>query len=321
MKLIPFHEKLKEQSLEGLHRSSMATLQVNIGKLCNQACHHCHVEAGPKRTEIMNLETTERILKLIAEGDSISTVDITGGAPEMMPHFKLLVSEVRKMGLEVIDRCNISVLFEPGQEETAQFLADQKVQIVASLPCYSKENVDKQRGRGVFDKSIEGLKALNNLGYAQPNSDLQLHLVYNPGGAFLPPEQKPLEAAYKKELNELFGIQFNSLFTITNLPIKRFLVDLKRQDKEQEYMQTLIASYNPEAAKAVMCRSQLSVGWDGKIYDCDFNQMLEMADGGGLKDIWSIESFSEAIGKPISLANHCYSCTAGAGSSCGGALV
>ena len=320
LKIIPFQDTLKQNAVR-LDRTPLTTLQVNIGKLCNQACLHCHVEAGPKRTEIMELKTIDRLLELLRLAPGINTVDITGGAPELNPHFKHFVSEIREMGKEVIDRCNLTVLYEPGQENTAEFLHDQKVQIVASLPCYSKENVDKQRGNGVFDKSIRALQNLNRLGFGKPGSGLVLNLVYNTLGADLPPAQAELEKDYREELKQLFDIEFTTLFTITNMPIKRFLRDLERNGKLQEYMDLLVLSFNPDAAKSVMCRSLISVGWDGKIYDCDFNQMLEIPIAWKAKTIWDVDTFQDLEKEEIALADHCYGCTAGSGSSCGGSLL
>ena len=304
-----------------LYRKSLDILQVNIGKLCNQACLHCHVEAGPKRTEIMERVTMDRLLKLLETGERVQTIDITGGAPEMNPHFKYFVTELRKMGREVIDRCNLTVLTTPSQRGTAEFLAREKVQIIASLPCYTKDNVEKQRGNGVFNASIDALHTLNQLGYGKEGTGLKLNLVYNPGGAFLPPSQGSLKVDYQKELKENFDIDFNDLFTITNMPIKRFLHDLQRSEQLTEYMQLLIDNFNPVAAENVMCRSLISVGWDGIIYDCDFNQMLEIAVNWKRRTIWDIHSFEEFDNENIAFANHCYGCSAGSGSSCGGALT
>lgn len=316
----PFQQSIRDFGLK-IDRTPVEILQVNIGRLCNQACHHCHVEAGPKRTENMVGDTVNRVIELLEKSKTIHTVDITGGAPELNPHFRKLVSAVRRLGKKVIDRCNLTVLYEPGQEETAYFLKENEVQIVASLPCYSKENVEKQRGRGVFDKSVEALKLFNSLGYGKQNTGLVLDLVYNPTGPFLPPAQEKLERDYKAELKELFGIEFNHLFTITNMPIKRFLHDLERAGKLTEYMELLANSFNPSAAQGVMCRNLVSVSWDGELFDCDFNQMLELPLGAGRATLWEISSFDDLNGKSITLANHCYACTAGAGSSCGGALT
>jgi radical SAM/Cys-rich protein len=314
-----FSQSLKNNDLN-IARIPTETLQVNIGKLCNLACHHCHVEAGPKRKENMELKTVDRIIELLNGSPTIHTVDITGGAPELNPYFRHLVMAARKLNKKVIDRCNLTVLYEPGQEETAYFLKEYQVHIVASLPCYSKDNVEKQRGHGVFNKSIEGLKLLNKLGYADSKSGLTLDLVYNPTGPFLPPSQEKLELDYKKELQDLFDIRFNHLFTITNMPIKRFLNDLQRSGKIEQYMELLVNHFNPHTAKNIMCRNLVSVAWNGDLFDCDFNQMLELPFGANHKNIWDIQSFESLNDKPITFANHCYACTAGSGSSCGGAL-
>lgn len=314
-----FRQSLENNDLN-ITRNSTEILQVNIGKLCNLACHHCHVEAGPKRKENMELKTVDRIIELLNASPTIHTVDITGGAPELNPYFRHLVMVARKLNKKVIDRCNLTVLYEPGQEETAYFLKEYQVHIVASLPCYSKDNVEKQRGHGVFNKSIEGLKLLNKLGYADSKSELTLDLVYNPTGPFLPPSQEKLELDYKKELQELFDIRFNHLFTITNMPIKRFLNDLQRSGKLEQYMELLMNHFNPHAAKNIMCRNLVSVAWNGDLFDCDFNQMLELPFGANHKNIWDISSFENLNGKPITFANHCFACTAGFGSSCGGTL-
>lgn len=318
--LLSFHETLSRHRLK-IDRQSIEVLQINVGKLCNQACHHCHVEAGPKRTEIMEKKTVDRLIELLDQSPTIHTVDITGGAPELNSHFRYLVSEIRNRNKTIIDRCNLTVLFEKGQEETAYFLKKHQVKIMASLPCYSKKNVDVQRGSGVFDKSIHALQLLNELGYGKNDSGLELDLVYNPLGPFLPPSQEKLGADYKKELRELFGIEFNHLLTITNMPIKRFLAQLIRENKYEEYMTLLINSFNVNAVENVMCRNLISIGWDGQIYDCDFNQMLEIPIGGKRRTIWEIQSFEKLVTNKIAFANHCYGCTAGAGSSCGGSIV
>lgn len=314
-----FEQTLDEKGVV-LQRGSITTLQVNIGKLCNQACHHCHVEAGPKRTEIMERKTVNRLLDLLATEPQIHTVDITGGAPELNPHFRYFVAEIRRMGKEVIDRCNLTVFYEPNQEDTPEFLAQSQIQVVASLPCYLEDNVDKQRGKGVFGKSVSALQKLGSLGYGKEGSGLKLHLVYNPIGAHLPPAQAGLEAAYKKKLLDEFGIQFNSLFTITNMPIKRFAHMLERDGLMEQYMQLLIDNFNPKAASSVMCAELVSIGWDGKIYDCDFNQMLDMPIGWQPKTIWDIKNLSD-LDKTIAMGDHCFGCTAGSGSSCTGALM
>jgi radical SAM/Cys-rich protein len=317
--MISFAKKIAEANID-LNRKSLETLQINLGKLCNQACHHCHVEAGPNRTELMSQTIIEKVIQLLDATPSIKTIDITGGAPEMNPHFKNLVKELKKRNLNVIDRCNLTIFFEEGYEDIPKFLKDNKVHVVASLPCYTKENVDKQRGRGVFDKSIEGLKKLNDLGYGTQGTDLVLDLVYNPGGAYLPGNQKKLEEDYKRELKQFFNIRFNNLYTITNMPIKRFLSDLERSKKLDNYMQLLEDNFNTQAASAVMCKSLVSIGYDGQIYDCDFNQMLEMPIAATIKHINDLKSFNELLNKKIVLGDHCYGCTAGAGSSCSGAI-
>jgi radical SAM/Cys-rich protein len=315
-----FTERIVAEGLT-LSRRPLETLQVNIGKRCNQACRHCHVESSPIRTENMTFATIERLLMLLAYAPGISTVDITGGAPELNPNFRHFVTQLRAMERTVIDRCNLTVLFERGQQDTAAFLAHHQVQITASLPCYTTGNVDKQRGSGVFDKSIAALRMLNDLGYGKPGSGLILNLVYNPLGAFLPGAQAGLQADYKRVLMDQHGIVFNSLFTITNMPIKRFLDDLIRQGALDEYMALLAERFNPSAAEGVMCRDLVSIGWDGTIYDCDFNQMLELPASGRRRTIWEIEALSDLQRDPIALDNHCYGCTAGAGSSCGGSLA
>lgn len=316
---VDFREKLRQYDLAELRRREVTTLQLNVGKLCNQACHHCHVEAGPKRTEIMPARVAERVLTLLAATLEIQTVDITGGAPELNENFRLLVSESRRMQKQVIDRCNLTVLFEPGLETLAEFLAANHVEITASLPCYTESNVDQQRGKGAFEKSIRALRMLNTIGYGKPGSRLALNLVYNPLGASLPPPQEKLEADYKSHLRESFGIEFNRLFTITNMPIKRFADMLVREGKHESYMGLLANHFNPATVEHVMCRDLVSIGWDGKIYDCDFNQMLDLETPGG-KNIWEIDSFSELANSRIATDSHCFGCTAGAGSSCGGSL-
>ena len=315
-----FARTLREHKL-ALPRTSLEILQVNVGKLCDLACQHCHVEAGPKRTEIMQAATVERLLALLADAPAVHTLDLTGGAPELNPHFRTLVREARAMGKTVIDRCNLTVLFRPGQEDTADFLAGQGVKVVASLPCYTKANVEQQRGEHVFDPSLRALHQLNALGYGRADSVLELDLVYNPLGASLPPSQAALEDTYRRELGEHFGIVFNRLFTITNMPIKRFLHLLERDGHYERYMQTLLDAFNPQAALGVMCRNLLSVSWDGQLFDCDFNQALELPLSGRQRSVWDIETLADVDREPIAFANHCYGCTAGAGSSCGGSLT
>ena len=313
-----FDATLKSAGLSPLSRESVTTVQVNVGKVCNQACVHCHVEAGPLRTESMDRETARRVVDLINASAGVETVDITGGAPELNPNFRWLVEESRRAVRKVIDRCNLTILFEPGQQDLPEFLAGNEVEVTASLPCYTRDNVDKQRGRGAFDKSIAALRRLNELGYGVENR-LRLNLVYNPLGPSLPPSQAALEADYKKRLREDYGIEFHGLFTLTNMPIRRFADSLVRIGKSEEYQDLLERSFNPATVDSVMCRSMISIGYDGALYDCDFNQMLDIgADGPAT--VWDISSFDQLAGASIRTARHCFGCTAGAGSSCGGAL-
>ncbi len=315
-----FDGVLADHGLSPLLRFETTTLQINVGKLCNQACHHCHVEAGPKRSEIMPRHVANRCLGLLVNSPTIRSVDITGGAPELNPEFRRVVDGARRLGRQVIDRCNLTVFFEPAQADLAEFLAENRVEITASLPCYTAENVEKQRGKGVFDKSIRALQILNELGYGKSGSGLTLNLVYNPLGAYLPPPQEELEADYKQELYDHFGIEFNRLFTITNMPIKRFAEYLSRAGKSEQYMSLLVNHFNPATVEGLMCRSLVSVGWDGKLYDCDFNQMLDL-EMPNVSTIWSINTFSGLAGRRIATGSHCFGCTAGAGSSCGGSLA
>jgi len=292
-------------------------LQVNMGKLCNQACKHCHVDAGPKRTEIMTRETVNHVLDAV-DFLKPSIVDLTGGAPEMNEHFRFLVSELRRRNVdEIIDRCNLTILLEPGYEWLADFLAEQRVNVTASLPFYMEENVDRQRGKGVFSKSIEALHLLNSKGFG---SDLPLNLVYNPQGAYMAPDQQELETIYKRYLQEHFHIVFNNLYTITNMPIARFKHYLELSGNYNRYMNKLVSRFNPGTLDSLMCRSLISVGWDGLLYDCDFNQMMdtpvETEERPHIADIRNIQM----AGRPIVIGDHCYGCTAGSGSSCGGAL-
>ncbi len=314
-----FERTLAGHSLD-IRRMAVSTVQVNTGRLCNQACAHCHVEAGPLRRELMQKRTIDRVLQLLEHSPTVLEVDITGGAPELNPHFRFLVQASRRSGKSVIDRCNLTVLFEPGQEDTAEFLAAHRVRIVASLPCYLEDNVDAQRGHGVFEKSLAALRRLNTLGYGRPESGLDLNLVYNPIGAGLPPPQPALQAAYREHLGDEYGIVFNELIAMTNMPIKRFARALEREGKAESYRCLLAENFNPAAAARVMCASLVSVSWDGTLHDCDFNQMLEIPLGRRARSIWNIDSF-EAVGPGIAFADHCFGCTAGAGSSCGGALT
>lgn len=313
-----FSQTLQTHGLR-LPRTPTEIVQINVGKLCNQVCAHCHVEAGPKRTEVMGSEVVEQIIHLLERSPGVRTIDLTGGAPEMNPHFRTLVPRLCALGKTVLDRCNLTILLEDGYGDLGPFLAKNGVTIIASLPCYSKDNVEKQRGRGVFDKSIEALRLLNSLGYGKRGSGLELSLVYNPIGASLPPAQAKLEADYKRELQKLFGIEFNHLYTITNMPIKRFLWDLERKGALGQYMDLLVQAFNPKTATGVMCRNLVSIGWDGKLYDCDFNQMLEIPVPSH-RTVWDLTSF-DRFDESIEFRDHCYGCTAGAGSSCGGALL
>ncbi len=311
---------LGERGLAPPLRRSVRTLQVNVGLRCDLACHHCHVEAGPKRTEALDARSAARILELLASNPGVECLDLTGGAPELNSEFRSLVRGARELGRRVLDRCNLTVLFEPGQEDTAEFLAQQQVEVVASLPCYTAERVERQRGRGVFDRSIEGLLRLCGLGYGQPRSSLKLDLVYNPLGPQLPPPQAQLEGEYRGELRKL-GIEFHGLWTITNMPIKRFARDLARQGRHAEYMSLLVHHFNPAALPELMCRDLLSVNHAGRLYDCDFNQALGIGLTGRARTIWDVDALDSLAGDPIATGPHCFGCTAGAGSSCGGALT
>jgi radical SAM/Cys-rich protein len=318
---------LQTTNFPAISRHHLTTLQVNLGYRCNQSCVHCHVDAGPHRTEMMDDSLVEMIGQVL-RARSIETLDLTGGAPELHEGFRKIVMAARAAGVRVIDRCNLTILYEPGQEDLASFLAAHKVEVVASLPCYSMERVDKQRGKGVFDLSIAALQQLNALGYGQPGTGLILNLVYNPQGASLPPNQSTLQAEYKHELFTHFGIVFNELFALANMPIKRFGSMLISKGQFQPYMQLLRDNYAEDNLAHVMCRSTVSVDWQGYLYDCDFNQQLELAipteispdaatlNRPHLRDLLT----TDPQGKPIRVADHCYGCTAGQGSSCAGAL-
>lgn len=303
-----------------IKRAALEILQVNLGYLCNLSCTHCHVNAGPKRTEKMDEETVGLVLKAL-QSTRAKTLDLTGGAPEMNAHFRNLVVSARQMGVEVIDRCNLTIFEEEGFADLPEFLAAQGVRVVASMPCYSEKNVDLQRGKGVFEKSIRGLQKLNQLGYGKDSTGLVLDLVYNPGGAFLPPGQEQLEADYKAELSNEFDIVFNQLLTLANMPIARFGAVLTSKGEFDNYMQLLRDNYSEDNLASVMCRSTLSVDWQGYCYDCDFNQMLNLplADEGNKTHLRELLEHN-FIGDSIAIADHCFGCTAGQGSSCGGAL-
>jgi radical SAM/Cys-rich protein len=304
-----------------LVRQHLVTLQVNVGYRCNQSCVHCHVNAGPHRTEQMGSDVIEQVLAVL-ERRSISTLDITGGAPELNPHFRTLVKRARALGVRVIDRCNLTILEVPGQEDLAEFLASEQVEITASMPCYLEDNVDRQRGKGVFDGSIRALKRLNALGYGIAGSDLTLNLVYNPQGPSLPPGQAELEADYKRILGDQYGISFNRLFTLANMPIQRFGSILISKGEFNRYLALLHGAHRAENLEGVMCRNLISVDWRGMLYDCDFNQMLDLPAIGAdrrplhISDLLTLD----VANSPIQVAGHCYGCTAGQGSSCGGAL-
>ena len=317
---MPFSQALARSGLFPLRATGVEVLQVNVGKFCNQSCGHCHVDAGPDRTEVMPVAIAEQCLGVLAEHD-IPTLDITGGAPELSPVFRLLVQRAHAMDRRVIDRCNLTVLLVASHADLPEFLASHRVEIIASLPYYLAEPTDAQRGPNVFSRSIEAIRRLNALGYGDPASGLTLNLVYNPTGAFLPPRQSAIESDFRRELARRYDVRFNALYTIANMPIGRFLEFLERSGNLDRYLDTLVASYNEAAAGRVMCRQTLSVGWDGTLYDCDFNQMLNMPLRSSLpRDIGSF-SADRLERREIAVGPHCYGCTAGSGSSCGGATV
>ena len=321
--ILPFATRLSQEGT-CLNRIGIHVVQINVGKLCNQSCSHCHVEAGPHRTEIMTRKTAELVADFVRATEA-QTVDITGGAPELNPSFRWLVKQLVNCGRHVMDRCNLTVLSEPGQGGVAEFLADLGVEIIASLPCYTQENVDWQRGQGVYHKSIAALKQLNALGYGQAGSGLVLNLVYNPLGAFLPGSQAELEVDYKRKLDKAYGISFNRLLTMTNAPLGRFGRTLHESDEYATYCATLVTAFNPSTLDALMCRKMVSIGWDGFVYDCDFNQMLGLRLGNGrpfrLGELDMAELAHRIEQADVRTGDHCYGCTAGAGSSCGGVLA
>ncbi len=318
-RLETFQATLAEHG-KALTRSAPRVLQINVGKICNLTCIHCHVNAGPKRKEIMSGETVDRILAWL-EANPIDTVDLTGGAPEMIPDFRRLVDRVHAMGLSVIDRSNLTILLEPGYEDLPEFFAERGTEIIASMPCYSPDNVTKQRGEGVFDASIQALQRLNALGYGREER-LPLNLVYNPLGATLPPEQEELEEDYKRELKVHFDIDFHRLYTITNIPISRFAAYLKHNGQFEDYMRLLVENFNPASVDGLMCRDTINVDWLGNVYDCDFNQQIGLTLGNraGPYKLWDLD-LDTFRNLPIRTGSHCFGCTAGHGSSCGGALV
>ena len=302
-----------------LQREALTTLQVNLGYRCNQSCSHCHVNAGPSRTETMDPQTLALIVPVL-RARGLGCLDLTGGAPELHPGFRSLVREARALGVRVIDRCNLTILSEPRQEDLAAFLAREGVEVVASLPCYLEDNVDRQRGDGVFAASLQGLRQLNALGYGEPGGPLELHLVYNPQGPRLPPPQAALEADYRRELAQRYGIRFTGLYSLTNMPIQRFAAGLARSGALEGYRQLLREAHRPENLAAVMCRSLVSVDWQGHLHDCDFNQQLQLPPAAGVRRHLRDLLHWDPCGEPIRTADHCFGCTAGAGSSCGGAL-
>jgi radical SAM/Cys-rich protein len=316
----PFVEKMRIAGLDPLRGIGITVFQINLGKLCNQTCHHCHVDAGPGRKEVMARETAELCICALAKTE-IPNVDITGGAPELNPNFRWLVERVTALGRHVMDRCNLSVLLLPGQADLPNFLGRNRVEVIASLPHYREAQTDAQRGSGVFTKSISALRKLNELGYGQPGSGLVLNLVHNPVGAFLPPKQQAIESQFRRELEHRHGVVFNNLHTITNMPIGRFLEFLIASGNYEGYMRRLVNAFNPVAASGVMCRYTISVGWDGTLYDCDFNQMLDLPLG--FESPGHVRDFDAALldERRIATRNHCYGCTAGTGSSCGGSIT
>jgi radical SAM/Cys-rich protein len=316
-----FDAALAAHNLPLLRRGAARVLQLNLTRRCNLACHHCHVESSPRRSEAMDERTLARALELLAASPGVTLVDLTGGAPEMHPSFRSLVRETRRLGRRVIDRCNLAILDEPGHEDLGEFLARERVEIVASLPCYEAANVDGQRGRGVFARSIAALRQLNHLGYGVPGSGLELDLVYNPVGPSLPPPQAQLESDYKRELETRFGISFGRLLTLTNMPIRRYAEWLARRGELESYQGLLVNHFNPGAVPWLMCRDTVSVDWRGELFDCDFNQVLDLPPVDGRRTLWNVARLDELEGARIATADHCFGCTAGAGSSCGGALV
>ena len=314
-----FDQQLEQHQLPTLQAHTINTLQVNLGKLCNMTCDHCHVDAGPDRREIMDRETIEHCLTALKH-PGFQTLDLTGGAPEMNPHFRDMVKEATRLNKQIIDRCNLTILLAPGFQDLPEFLAEHQVDIVASLPCYLEENTDAQRGNGAFQKSIQALNTLNSLGYGKSNSSRRLTLVYNPVGFSLPPDQSQLEQAYRRELKERFGIEFTNLITITNMPISRFLSELVSQGRTEEYMERLVNAFNPETVSGLMCRSLISVDWQGNLYDCDFNQMLNLPVSIPARRHIRNFHYEDLATRDIVTNQHCYGCTAGSGSSCGGAI-
>ena len=319
--LIPFQQKLDENGLYPLKPTNIEIFQVNIGKMCNQVCKHCHVDAGPDRKEIMTKETMQQCLEALKKNPSLKTVDLTGGAPEMNPDFRWLVEEIKKLDRHIIVRCNLTIILANKKyHDLPQFYKQHYIEVVSSLPFYTQDRTDRQRGNGVFEESIKALQMLNEVGYGKEGTGLILNLVYNPAGAFLPPSQEALKREFKNSLMGKYGIEFNNLFAITNLPISRFLDYLLQTGNYENYMEKLVNSYNPVAAANVMCRNTVSVGWDGYLYDCDFNQMLELKVSCSSKHIADFNT-NDLNNREIIVGQHCYGCTAGSGSSCGGTVA
>lgn len=319
--MLPVLHLLERTSFPAIQRDNVRTVQVNLGYRCNQSCLHCHVGAGPNRTEEMSAATVDEVIAFLVDNPGVGTLDLTGGAPELNPHFRRLVQAARHLGRHVIDRCNLTVLSEPGMEDLARFLAAQSVEVVASLPCYLEDNVDRQRGQGSFTASLDGLRQLNALGYGQPGSRLSLSLVYNPQGPTLPPSQEALEAAYRQHLRNRYGIEFTRLLALANMPIQRFGSTLVSRGEFAPYLQTLKAAHRSANLAGVMCRELISVDWQGYLYDCDFNQQLGLPLGSENDRTRLADVTAAALcGKPVRVAEHCYGCTAGQGSSCTGAL-
>ncbi len=314
-----FRETVADAGLPQLRSLRIKVLQVNVGKVCNQTCSHCHVDAGPDRRESMSRGTAEQVIEFLANSTAES-LDITGGAPEMNPNFRWLVQQASSLGKQITNRCNLTILLAKGFQDLPEFLAKHRVDVIASLPCYLQDNCDSQRGSGTFEKSIQAIKILNSLGYGQPDSGLELSLVHNPIGASLPSNQAALEAEFRQQLDSRFGIRFTRLLAITNMPISRFLDDLLHSGKYDEYMQTLIAAFNPRTLDGLMCREMLSVDWNGYLFDCDFNQMLDIPVNGKRIHISECRWNDVAL-RTIQTGNHCFGCTAGCGSSCLGTVV
>ncbi len=322
MDLPDFDAVLQDRCGAPLRRARPHTLQVNVGLRCDLACHHCHVAAGPRRREALGGDLAARVLAVLERSPCLDTLDLTGGAPELNPWFRTLVRGARALGRRVIDRCNLTVLWTEGQEDTPEFLAEQGVDLIASLPCTESETVDRQRGRGVYERSVAALRRLNELGYAAPGSPLVLDLVYNPAGASLPPPQPALEARYREELAHRHGLRFRRLLTLTNMPIRRFARTLEREGRWEAYLGLLVAHFNPATVPHLMCRDTLSVAWDGTLHDCDFNLALGLPlPGDAPGTLFELEDPRQLEGRAIATGAHCFGCTAGAGSSCGGALV